>query len=618
MKLLIITKRPTDLTDVLGRCGCEITQTTASEAIGLDLNPFDAFCVLGFGRVLDARLRAALETEAQKGKPMFLEAVNSFLGIYSADGVATVRSRLICVDEELDGLAMGDLLDDEANHMMQPYVLPEDYTPLLVYKERIVAHAHLDGTKQELLQDSKCGLWRLGSNLLMSSFSLSDYNKARFAPKKAWQKVISYIARFLTGNQPHRFPDPILTFGVGDLSDHAVFEACRKQAVEKGVKWLAQFLVDQGKGGILEGLRHNISPDGKQTMSTAVRADCCGEAAAVFKLYAHVYGAEAYRNVGDNLDSLIYGPLQVHGGLFDGMLRWTSQAWQVCYQDDVARALFSGLLDCLLLGNDTYFSEICKALDFLVKTTPKDGCRVFRTDLPGLTEEGMNGLKNADSGHVSAHYNAYYHAALLLAYRHGKNPVYLTVARKGLETLMAAYPNTKREQSETQEMCRLVFPLAVLYSVTKEPKHKEMLYRVVNDLQAYKHASGGYREWDTGYAAACSRESMGECSLLTQNGDPVADLLYSVNWLPLGFACAYYATGDKWFLELWREVAAFFLSCQSHSSDPLLDGCWFRGFDMELHEPYGCPHDVGWAVNAAETGWTNAQILLGLMIHDIL
>ena len=31
----------------------------------------------------------------------------------------------------------------------------------------------------------------------------------------------------------------------------------------------------------------------------------------------------------------------------------------------------------------------------------------------------------------------------------------------------------------------------------------------------------------------------------------MADLLYSVNWLPMGFAYAYYATGDEWFKQLY-------------------------------------------------------------------
>ena len=43
-----------------------------------------------------------------------------------------------------------------------------------------------------------------------------------------------------------------------------------------------------------------------------------------------------------------------------------------------------------------------------------------------------------------------------------------------------------------------------------------------------------------------------------------------------------------------------------------------RAFDMELGEAYGCPHDVGWAVLCSESGWTDAEILMGLMMPDIL
>ena len=105
---------------------------------------------------------------------------------------------------------------------------------------------------------------------------------------------------------------------------------------------------------------------------------------------------------------------------------------------------------------------------------------------------------------------------------------------------------------------------------------------------------------------------------MTENGDPVADLLYSTNWLPVGFAVAYHVTGDKKFQTLWRDVAAFCLKSQIHSNDPKTDGSWCRAFDMELGEAYGCPHDVGWAVLCSESGWTDAEILMGLMMPDIL
>ena len=121
--------------------------------------------------------------------------------------------------------------------------------------------------------------------------------------------------------------------------------------------------------------------------------------------------------------------MQVKGGLFDGMLRWTDTAWQVCYQDDAARAMLPALYNCLYLGDKSEFSAVCRALDFLVKTTATDGCRVARTDAPNLNENGIRALAAAEHGLASAHYNAYYHAALLLAYLVGGNKTYLDVAR---------------------------------------------------------------------------------------------------------------------------------------------------------------------------------------------
>ncbi len=83
-----------------------------------------------------------------------------------------------------------------------------------------------------------------------------------------------------------------------------------------------------------------------------------------------------------------------------------------------------------------------------------------------FTEDSFAQLTLAEHGCTSAHYNGYYLAALLLAYKYDKNDRYLEVGRQGLETLMSLYPETRREQSETEEMCRLVLPLAVLYDVT--------------------------------------------------------------------------------------------------------------------------------------------------------
>lgn len=622
-KCLVIADEASDFTSVLESCGTKVDRIPFEKAYAADLADYDVYCVLAGGKVLDPRLRVRLEEENAKGKRIFTEALNSWGGIYSADPADTARRRLVVVqpesEEGIPGLSTGDLLEDQSNSMMQPWYTVPGLKPLLVYRDHIIAHRHWNASREEIVRNSGLGLWTIGGTVMMCSFEMHNFNRARFAPRKAWEKLIRFIARWITGAYPAYMPMPVVRHGTGaDLSDDAVFDQVRREAVERGIRWLGQYLVDDGRGGIREGLKHNIDPDGRQLTADCVRTDCSGEAAGAFRFYGMLREDADSMRIAENLDDFVLGPMLVKGGPFDGMLRWTDTAWQVCYQDDAARALLPILYDCRFFGNTERFSEVCRALGFLVRTTAKDGCRVPRTDAPNLTEEGLSALAEAEHGLASAHYNAYYHAALLFAYLVGGNSVYLETARRGLETIMALYPDTKREQSETEEMCRLILPLAALYDATREQKHLSMLNRVTEDLMKHRHPSGGYCEWDTGYKASCSRESRGECSLLTENGDPVADLLYSTNWLPVGFAVAYHVTGDKKYYGLWRDTAAFCLNAQIRSDNPATDGSWCRAFDMELGEVYGCPHDVGWAPCCSESGWTDAEILMGLMMPELL
>jgi hypothetical protein len=149
------------------------------------------------------------------------------------------------------------------------------------------------------------------------------------------------------------------------------------------------------------------------------------------------------------------------------------------------------------------------------------------------------------------------------------------MAEKGLSAIMATYPNTLRETSETEENCRLILPLSVLFEVTKKEKYQKWLETVLENLALRKQTCGAYTEWDTGYQAKCARNHTGECALLANNGDPVVDLLYSNNWLPLAFAHAYLATGEEKFHALWCEIASFLLSCQIPG---LVRAGWGRGW----------------------------------------
>lgn len=622
MECLLLNDRGSDLGFLLESCAARLTRMTFEEALCADLTPYDAYCVFGEGGVADARLRARLEAEsAKKGKHLFAEALLSWENVYCAEPADTAASRLVAVlpgdAGGIPGLAPGDLLDDGGNRMVCPYQEVPGMRVLLAYGDRIPAHRRWNAPPEEILKNGKPGLWTLRDNVLMSSFTLHNFNRARYAPAESWRRLAGFVAQWLTGRTPTRWPEPVVRFGAEEnLTDDAAFDRCRRACTARGIRWLRGYLVDGGRGGIREGLRHNIAPDGTQATADVPRTDCCGEAAGAFRFYGTLNGDPAAIRAADELYGFVFGPMTVRGGLFDGMLRWTAVGWDVCYQDDVARALLPALYACLFLGDGRRFPDVCRGLDFLVKTTARDGCRNARTDAPFLDEKGIRDLAAAEHGHPSAHYNAYYHAALLLAYLYGGNRTYLDVARRGLERLMELYPDTAREQSETEEQCRLILPLAALYMATGEEKHRAMLYRVTDDLALRRHPAGGYREWDTGYRAACARGD-GECSLLTENGDPVADLLYSVNWLPVGFAFAHRATGDDRFRALWRDIAAFFIRTQVRSDDPKTDGSWCRAFDLDLWEAYANPHDVGWAALCSETGWTDAEILMGLMLPEI-
>ncbi len=64
-------------------------------------------------------------------------------------------------------------------------------------------------------------------------------------------------------------------------------------------------------------------------------------------------------------------------------------------------------------------------------------------------------------------------------------------------------------------------------------------------------------------------------------------------------------------------MCAFCLNAQVLSPDPKLDGSWCRAFDLDLREAYGCPHDAGWGSLCSESGWTDAEILMGLMLPEL-
>lgn len=623
-RILILSERENDLARlILNQCANSAMYSIKNDDIPFD--NFDSICILGGTEeesiTLPASTRIKVEKIIEEGKPVFAEFVSSIGNIYPDGNVITSHHRIVYSDKYVNfaDLKRGDILDGHSNeiinHIMQ--FAPKDSKPILTYHEYLCAHDHIEMDDKDF-KSGKWALWKFNNTTLISSIRVCNFNRARLAPRDSWLKIIQSIIDFLCGEVVNiNFPEPICKFNTGKS---ATCPEDIEEAVLRGLNWYknANMFNNNGKAGVYEGFNHSISArDGKQEFMGGIRTDCTGETGGAFLLDYLITGNKNSYEIYKNTESFCFDYMQIKSGEHRGMMRWTESAWGVCYQDDVARAILPSLLNQNFGVKSEYFDKIQDALEFMIKTTGEDGIRVYRTDCCFLDDKNIKELQKAGSGQPSAHYNAFYHAVLLLAARAGADKKFADVAVKGLTTMMNIYPDTARETSETEEMCRLVLPLALLYEYTGEREHYEWLCRVVKDLEKVKHRSGGYAEWDTGYKAVCSRNDKGECALLAQNGDPVADLLYSNNWLPLGFAYAYMVTKEEYFYKKWEEIATFLLRCQIQSDDMLLDGAWTRAIDMERMEIYGVPHDVGWAPCCIETGWTVAEILMGLQFMTI-
>ncbi len=612
-RILLISSPENDLAKLILRTA-EKAVVVSPEAERLPKGDFDALCVLAGDvdrpLILNARLRLAVEEFRAMGKPVFAEFVGSIGQCYAGDPTEMTHHRLVFDGTSVKGLLDGDVLDGHFNHCISYHFMPGGIVPVLAYHDYICAHDHIV-LNDEQKKQGRPALWFLDDNTFVCGFRLCNFRRARLAPQKSWECLIAFILSFLCGEAIAPVYDtPVCTY----QSRRVTCAADADEAVLRGLAWFSRSgqLRAEGRMGVYEGFSHLVrAQDGVQLRAPAIRTDCSGETAGAFLMDWMVHGNEQSYKTFRSIDDFCFDLMQIKDGPHRGMMRWTEVAWEVCYQDDVARAILPTLLYQNFGGSAPHFREATDALEYMLQTTDEDGLRAFRTDICQLNETECARLRNSGSGIPSAHYNAYYHAALLLAYRAGASEKFFDAAQKGLASLMARYPDIHRETSETEECCRLILPLAVLYEITKDPLHYAWLCRVSDDLARFRHASGGYAEWDTGYTAACSRNHTGECALLADNGDPVCDLLYSNNWLPLGFAYAYLATGERRFYDAWADIASFLVSCQIHSEDPNLDGAWTRAFDMERWESYGVPHDVGWAPCCIETGWTMGEILMG-------
>ncbi len=171
----------------------------------------------------------------------------------------------------------------------------------------------------------------------------------------------------------------------------------------------------------------------------------------------------------------------------------------------------------------------------------------------------------------------------------------------------------------------MLLPLAWMIRLDETPQHRAWLEQIADDMMEDQVACGAIRE-ELGqlgkgdYAPPKSNAQYGtnEASLIQQNGDPLADMLYTCNFTFLGLHEAYAATGNSKYRTMEDKLAEFFLRIQVKSPrHPELDGAWYRAFDFSIWDYWGSNADSGWGAWSVETGWTQGWIITVLSLREL-
>ncbi len=498
-KICIITEKTSDMLEIIELNNINHFVVTPEQVTEEMLESSFSIAILGGVKesplVFYPEKRILIERQIKKGKKVFAEFCGSIGNIHNNCTENTRFERLVFngEDYEVRGLENGDIIEEQFNLRNIPVAFLTSKRHAILYYFCHHAHTKLENGYIDKKYNADKALWfEEPENILVCSFRICNFNKGRFSPINKVRSIVKYILEWLIEeNISIDVIEP--SYHVEEIKNDQDFKEKLKETIERSVQWFekAGIIKDNGKSGAYEGLFGEVHSDGRQVVNKHLRTDCMGEIALTHYLHYLISGNDNSKEISDNLLEFIFRYMMCRDEENYGMIRWTYEAWGTCYQDDTSRALIAAFYK-MILSKDKKYLEDCKAaLNFLVNTTGTDGTRVYRTDNAILTKEKRQLLKSTPGNLPSAHYNGYYYTALLMGYHITKDEGYKNVAIKGLTTIMEAFPLTIREQSETEECCRLILPLSWLYFCTGEEKHRLWLYKVTQRLQNFKHMTKG-------------------------------------------------------------------------------------------------------------------------------
>jgi hypothetical protein len=379
-----------------------------------------------------------------------------------------------------------------------------------------------------------------------------------------------------------------------------------------------------GSLGILEGHVSNINYDGTQQYRYWVRADVQGEVAYALAAAGNLLHKDEYYKVAKNLVNFIF----YHSNLRDGnkndknspaygLIGWSVTHPGVFYGDDNARCILGLVGASAYMNTSEWDTKILEAILANFRTTGKEGFRGPRLSEQDILKEGWKYFENRDLINPHPHFESWMWACYLWLYdKTGYKPL-LQKTKEAIRLTMEAYPEKwKWTNGIQQERARMILPLAWLVRIENTAEHRRWLDEVVEKLLSNQMECGAIREELGGaggqYGRTKSNKEYGlhEAPLIFENGDPVADMLYTSNFAFFSLNEAAHATGNKKYKIAVNKLSDFLTRIQIKSSRHKdLDGGWFRAFDYNRWDYWASNADVGWGAWSTLTGWIQSWIV---------
>ncbi|MDD8014359.1 MAG: hypothetical protein PHX45_01590 [Acidobacteriota bacterium] len=507
-----------------------------------------------------------------------------------------------------------------------------------------------------------------GNNLLVATTKLSQFITGRCAPADAWGPVWETILRRLAPADavPALKWTPVVrpSFARND----PLPAGAELGALRRGADWYAKarlfvhpdwqikletmtdendrvypgptadMPVGDGSLGLMEGFSSSIAPDGSQPVRWYVRNDCNGEVAMSLALSALLDPESRGRTTAANiLDYLLLrspvsqGPRSDPASPSFGLLGWDTRpnGATVYYGDDNARGLLGDIAVSAALKTGRWDERILRGILGNFRTTGPSGYRNPRIEEPELQELGWRHFRDESDGYWSGfrhspHYQGYVWAMYLWLYDKTHFEPLLRKTESAIRLQMELYPGRWDYACNNQidsEWARMLLPLAWLVRVDDTAEHRGWLKRLASDFMALQDPCGAVPQRLVSSARKNEEYGTGESSIIHANGDPCADLLYTLNFAFIGLHEAAAALGESAGADTRRaedRLADFLVRIQAGSeARPEFDGVWFRAFDYRRWDYWGSNGDAGWGAWSAETGWTQGWIVSVLALRAL-